>query len=91
MRTIYARTTSQGWHYTSPSGVKPDLHHALLGKGLGGGVAYVGVICRPDYGFGLSASLGGGYVSMSNAVVWDMMVVSSAELDDVDTEKKSCL
>ena len=69
----YGRTS---WHYTSPSGVKPDLHHALLGKDLKGGIAYVGVICREDYGFGLSASLSGSYRSMSNAVVWDMMVVS---------------
>ena len=75
MRTIFARTGGN-WHYTSPSGVKPDLHHALLSRNLGGGIAYVGVICREDYGFGLSASLSGSYRSMSNAVVWDMMVVS---------------
>jgi hypothetical protein len=42
---------------------------------MGGGIAYVGVICDSDYGFGLSASLSGNYVSMGNAVVWDMMVV----------------
>jgi hypothetical protein len=79
MRTKYARSTSVGWHYTSPSGIKPDLHHALLSKSLGGGIAYIGVICNSDYGFGLSASLSGTYSSMGNAVVWDMMVVSSTE------------
>ena len=51
-----------------------DLHHALLGKGLGGGIAYVGVLCRPDYGYGLSASLAGSYTSMDAATVWDMKV-----------------
>ncbi len=76
MRAIFARSSSVGWHYTSPSGVKPDLHHALLSKMLGGGIAYLSQICSPDYGFGLSASLSGSYVSMGNAVVWDMMVVS---------------
>ena len=75
MRSIWARTASAGWHYTSPQGIKPDLHHALLSKALGGGIAYMGVICNSDYGFGLSASLNGNYVSMGNAVVWDMMVV----------------
>jgi len=56
MRTIFARAGGN-WHYTSPSGVKPDLHHALISRDLGGGIAYVGVICHSDYGFGLSASL----------------------------------
>ena len=76
MRNTFGRTSSVGWHYTSSTGVKPDLHHALLSKNMGGGIAYVGVICDSDYGFGLSASLSGNYVSMGNAVVWDMMVVS---------------
>ena len=75
MRNTFGRTSSVGWHYTSSTGVKPDLHHALLSKNMGGGIAYVGVICDSDYGFGLSASLSGNYVSMGNAVVWDMMVV----------------
>jgi hypothetical protein len=93
MRTIYSRTATQGWHYTSPNGIKPDLHHAVLGKNLGGGIAYVGVICRQDYGFGLSASLSGGYASMSNAVVWDMMVVSIVVQNEMmsDTEKACIL
>ena len=78
MLFLWSRPYGGSWHSTF-SGVMPDLHHALLGKNMGGGIAYVGVICRPDYGFGLSASLSGGYVSMSNAVVWDMMVVSRTE------------
>ncbi|KAL7464829.1 hypothetical protein ACHAXS_005152 [Conticribra weissflogii] len=51
-----------------------DLHHALLGRDMGGGIAYVGVLCNSFYGFGLSASLSGGYTKMDNSVVWDMMV-----------------
>ena len=53
MRSIYSRSS---WHFTSPTGVTPDLHHALLSKNLGGGIAYVGVICSSTNGFGLSAS-----------------------------------
>ena len=50
-----------------------DLHHALLGKSLGGGIAYLGVLCRSDYGFGLTASIGGSFVSLDYRVVWDLI------------------
>jgi hypothetical protein len=75
MRARYGSTV--GWHYTSPSGIKPNLHHALLGKNMGGGIAYLGAICRSDYGFGVSTGIVGNFVSLGNAVVWDMVVVSS--------------
>ena len=68
-----------GWHYTSPSGIQPDLHHALLGEKIGGGLAGVGVICDPSQGFGMSSSLEGNFVSMDNAVVWDISVVRSTK------------
>jgi hypothetical protein len=74
MRSIFSRPSS--WHYTSPEGIQPDLHHALLSKNLGGGIAYPGVICNSNFGFGLSANLDGSYRSMGAAVVWDMKVVS---------------
>jgi hypothetical protein len=76
MVSIFGRSSS--WHFTSPTGIQPDLHHALLGKSLNGGIAYVGAICNSDVGFGLSASLSGSYQSMSQAVVWDMIVVSNS-------------
>ena len=69
MRTNFATAYGTPFHYEGA-----DLHHALLGKGLGGGIAYVGVLCRPDYGYGLSASLTGSYTSMDAATVWDMKV-----------------
>lgn len=65
MRATYAASS---WH---TAGI--DLHHALLGKGLGGGIAYVGVLCRSDYGYGLTASIGGGFVSLDYRVVWDLV------------------
>ena len=74
MRSKFA--SAAGWHYTSPEGIQPDLHHALLSRDLGGGIAYLGQICNSDYGFGLSTTLSGDYASMGSAVVWDMMVVS---------------
>lgn len=65
MRAIWA---AGSWH---TQGI--DLHHALLGKGLGGGIAYVGVLCRSDYGYGLTASIGGSFVSLDYRVVWDLV------------------
>ena len=75
--TMVARYGRTSWHFTSPSGIKPDLHHALLGKVLRGGMAYVGVICNPLGGFGVSGDISGAFVSMGNAAIWDMIVVCS--------------
>ena len=36
-----------------------DLHHALLRRDLGGGLAWVGKICSPYWGFGLSTGIRG--------------------------------
>lgn len=74
MQSTFANSSS--WHFTSPAGIKPDLHHALLSKHFGGGIANEGVICDSENGFGLSADLTGSYQSMDQAVAWDMMVVS---------------
>lgn len=68
MLAIYSKPS---WHFP-----KTDLHHALLGRNMGGGLAYVGVLCNSSHGFGLSTGLQGNYSQMGNAVVWDFMVVS---------------
>ncbi len=77
MRDIYGSEVE--WHYTSPSGIQPDLHHALLSKSIGGGKAGLGVICDPRWGFGVSGDLKGNFVSMDNAVVYDISVVRSTK------------
>jgi hypothetical protein len=64
MRSNYG---AGSWHT-----VGVDIHHALLGKDLGGGIAYLGVICDAGYGYGLTASIGGNFVSLSQRVVWDL-------------------
>jgi len=51
-----------------------DLHHAVLGNQLGGGIAYLGVLCNKNYGFGVSANMVGSFVSLDAATVWDSMV-----------------
>jgi hypothetical protein len=42
-------------------GVRRTLAHFLTFRGLGGGVAWVGVLCNNEYGFGLSSGVGGGF------------------------------
>lgn len=51
------RAAKQGANW--PAGA--DLTHALIGRSLGGGIAYRGVICSTGYGFGISANLSGTY------------------------------
>lgn len=54
-----------------------DLVHAILGRGLGGGIAYLGVLCNRNYGFGVSAGISGSYqISSPQAMVWDIFVVA---------------
>mmetsp|Transcript_20584 Transcript_20584/g.30541 ORF Transcript_20584/g.30541 Transcript_20584/m.30541 type:complete len:371 (-) Transcript_20584:1423-2535(-) len=63
-------------HYRSGSNWAPgvELHHALLGRNLGGGVAYLGVICNTDYGYGVSAGITGQYQGPAGVVMWDITV-----------------
>ena len=67
MRNTYSGSTN--WADSNA-----DLHHGLFGASMGGGIAYLGVLCNKSFGFGLSASLQGQYTQMTNNVVWDFMV-----------------
>ncbi len=85
--TSGALTEFRNYWNANMTGVNRTLAHMLSGKGLGGGIAYVGVLCQnystskgstSDYG--VSASLGGTFVwdgdqthNPSN-VVWDIVV-----------------
>lgn len=46
------------WNVNMTS-VPRQAAHFLSGRGLGGGVAYVGALCFPEYDYGLSANLSG--------------------------------
>jgi len=56
--------------------VNRTIAHMLSGKNLGGGIAYVGVLCNSYWGYGLSASLGGNFNITNPSVVWDILVVT---------------
>ena len=54
-----------------------DLAHFLSGRGLGGGVAWLGVMCNPDWGYALSANLGSNFpypIENNNGNNWDLFV-----------------
>lgn len=58
-----------------------DLAHFLSGDSLGGGVAYVNVLCNNSFGFGVSANLNGAinwvtWTGQSAATTWDFVVVA---------------
>ena len=63
-------------------GVNRTLAHMLSGKGLGGGIGYIGVLCDTQYGYALSGNIDGTFSWDGDAahdpasVVWDIIVVS---------------
>jgi len=61
----------EAWHYPNI-----DVHHALLGKNLRGGMAKVAVLCRPDQGFALSTQISGKFESIDAAMMWDFLIVA---------------
>ncbi len=59
------------------TGVDRTIAHMLSGKGLGGGIAYVGALCDRSYGYGLSSSLNYNYFPGSTTqTIWDTLVVT---------------
>jgi hypothetical protein len=61
MRSNYAGDVNFG-----DGDVEIDIHHAFLGKDLGGGIAYVGAICDKSIGFGLVSHMAGDFVTEPN-------------------------
>lgn len=59
--------------------VSRNLAHFLSGRGLGGGVAWVGVVCNSQYGYALSANLAGSFpypLQDNRGVNWDPYVIA---------------
>jgi hypothetical protein len=58
-----------------------DLAHFLSGAGVGGGIAYVDVLCNPSFGFGVSGNLSGdidwdSFNGAPSSLNWDFVVVA---------------
>lgn len=66
------------WTYNMGS-VQRVVAHGLSGRPLGGGVAWVNVLCNMSYGYGVSTSLGGSFPlppTDHRAGNWDPFVVA---------------
>jgi len=64
------------WANDIPAGAK--LAHFVSGASLGGGVAWVDVLCNGLYGFAVSANIGGGvsFPVTQGSNTWDFMVIA---------------
>lgn len=61
------------------SGVSRTVTHGLSGRGLGGGVAYVNVLCNTGWGYGVSTNLAGSFpipLADHRGGNWDPFVVA---------------
>ncbi len=57
-------------NYTS---VPRTIVHMLSGKNMGGGIAYLGVLCNSSFGYGVSASLSGHFSTTNPSLYWDIL------------------
>ena len=64
------------WYGQLP--VEASLAHFLSGANLGGGVAWLDALCRPEFQFGVSGNLGGNlpFPVMQGPLNWDFIVVA---------------
>lgn len=67
--------TTSGWPASA------NLAHFVSGASLGGGVAYVGVLCNSSYGFGVSGNINGlvnwgSWTGAPGSLTWDFVVVA---------------
>ena len=53
-----------------------NLRHALLGRDLGGGIAFIDTICDSSYGFGLSSGLVGTIGDLDEDAMYDVFMFS---------------
>lgn len=61
--------------------VSANLAHFISGANLGGGVAYVGVLCNPSFGYGVSGNIAGNidwdtWTGAPGHFTWDFVVVA---------------
>jgi hypothetical protein len=73
------------WKFNIPGGA--HLAHFLSGASLGGGVAWVDVLCNPEYGFAVSGNINGGltFPVTQGSNTWDFMVFAHETGHNVGT------
>lgn len=66
----------QSYWNTNNTTINRTLAHFLSGRNLGGGIAYVDVLCNGTHGYGYSAGLDGQFQISNPQPVWDIIVVA---------------
>lgn len=79
-------TAFRNYWLSNKQGVSRTTAHFLSGKNLGGGIAYLGVLCNNNYGFGLSASMQGNFSINNPQPLWDIIVVTHEIGHNFDSE-----
>lgn len=85
------------WH-ANRTGVFRSTVHLLSGKRLGGGIAWLGVICDSDFyyaghwggGYGVSANLNGAFSSTNPSLYWDILCFSHELGHNFNSEHTHC-
>ncbi len=101
----YSATTLDGalfelgdyWH-ANRSSVPRSTVHLLSGKRLGGGIAWLGVICDGDFyygghwggGYGVSTSLNGAFSATNPSLYWDLLCFSHELGHNFNSEHTHC-
>ncbi|KAL3780992.1 hypothetical protein ACHAWO_007453 [Cyclotella atomus] len=60
--------------YYKDSRSKFRLHHAVLGRYLGGGIAFIDSICDQDWGFGVTSDISGNLENVDENVLFDFFI-----------------
>lgn len=79
-------TAFRNYWLSNKQGVSRTTAHFLSGKNLGGGIAYLGVLCNNNYGYGLSASMQGNFSINNPQPLWDIIVVTHEIGHNFDSE-----
>lgn len=80
--TLAALQELRNYWNSNRTGIARTVTHLMSGKALGGGIAYLDVLCHSHgyptsgYGYGVSASLQGNFDPDNPQVVWDTKVVA---------------
>jgi len=74
-------------NYTS---VQRTIVHMLSGKNMGGGTAYVGVLCSASFGYGLSSSLSTTFSTTVPGLYWDILCYTHEIGHNFDSQHTEC-
>ena len=61
---------------TIHSNSKIILHHAMLGRYLGGGIAFIDSICDKQWGYGVTSDISGSLTNLDELVLFDFFIIT---------------